>query len=587
MILLRRLVVLSAFCLPATLQGQKPALAQADWDRWRSISGAALTNDGRWAAYSIAPLVGDGELVLRSTSGPTEYRIARGYLGRPNNVPGGLRPRAANPEDEPAGPGVAPAQLTADSKYALVLTYPTQAEFDRVARDRRRAATVQNRADLALVRLADGNVTTIQRVRSFRLPRYSGAWVAYVVADSAPADSSARPAGGGAPAAPAARPATPRRRFGTALVLRNLATGGEERIADVLDFAFDDSAKVFAYAVVSRASDKDGAYVRNLSTGATTTLLSGKGDYTQIALDRAASQIAFVSNRDEFGKDNATFTLYHASIREGVAKPAVTASALSGRRLVEGANVAFTRAGNAIVLGIAPPLVDTLPADSLVNKSVFDLWHYKDATLQPAQRLSAARDRNRSFQAIYHVATKKLVRLANDSMPQVSISDDGRIALANTRERYMIEQMWGDGGTDVYVIDAVTGTAKLVREKITGNAQLSTNAKYAAFFDNGKWFTYNVATGRTTEVTAAVKGVSFARETHDTPSPAPAWGIAGWTKDDRSMLVYDRWDIWEIDPTGVRAPVMVTDSMGRKGGVTLRLAMGGGGFGFGGHGMKG
>src|SRR6266850_7517892 len=175
----RRAILLSAFCIPAVLHAQKRVLTQADWDRWKSINGAALSNDGKWAAYSLAPLVGDGELVLRATNGTTEYRIPRGYLGRPNNVPGGLRPRpaGANPEEEPTAPTIAPAQLTADSKFAVVLTYPTQAEFDRVARDRRRAAAVQNRADLAIVRLADGSVTSAPRVRSFRLPRYSGAWL--------------------------------------------------------------------------------------------------------------------------------------------------------------------------------------------------------------------------------------------------------------------------------------------------------------------------------------------------------------------------------------------------------------------------
>src|SRR6185436_20031855 len=100
--------------------------------------------------------------IIRSTSSSAEYHVPRGYLGRPNNVPGGLRPRAgANAEDEPAGPNIAPSQFTADSRFALVLTYPSQAEFDRTARDRRRSAAVQARSDLAIVRLSDGNVTTI------------------------------------------------------------------------------------------------------------------------------------------------------------------------------------------------------------------------------------------------------------------------------------------------------------------------------------------------------------------------------------------------------------------------------------------
>jgi dienelactone hydrolase len=583
---IRPLLVPALLVLSTPVLAQKRALTQADWDLWKSISAPALSNDGKWAIYSLAPLVGDGELVVRATSGTTEYRVPRGYLGRPNNTPGGLRPRAGgNPEEEPGGAQIAPAQLTADSRFALALTYATKAEFDAAGRDRRRAAAMQSRANLAIMRLADGNVTTLPRVRSFRLPRSAGGWVAYVPADSATADSSARPGlpGGRAPAAPAG----PRRRYGSALVLRNLATGAETRMADVIDYAFDDSAKVLAYLVVSRDSTNDGAFVHALASGAVTRLLSGPGDYAQLAIDRSGTQVAFLANRDAFSGDRS-HTLYHASLREGVARPAVASAAVgAGLRIAESANVSFTRDGGALLLGVAPPAVDTLPADSLVDKAVFDLWHYKDAQLQPTQRLNAARDRNRSFQAVYHVAAKRFVRLANDSIPSVSVSDDGRVAIGNTRERYAISSMWGDAGTDVYLIDGMTGQIRLMREKISAAAQLSPDARYVLLYDEGRYISYALATGRAVDLTEKLAGVSFARETHDTPSPAPGWGVAGWTRGDRSVLLYDRYDIWELDPAGVRAPVMVTDSAGRRNKVQLRLALGGGGGGGGGGGFGG
>ena len=582
------LLVLGA-ATPVFAQSSKKVLTQADWDIWKSITAPALSNDGKWAVYTLVPQVGDGELVIRSTSGSTEYRVPRGYIGRPNNTPGGLRgPAGGTGEGDPVGPAVAPAQITADSRYVLVSTQPPRADVERAGRGRGAAA---NRQSLAIVSLADGKVTSISGVRSFRLARDNGTWVAYAAEpDSAAGDSASRaPATGGRGRGGRGAPVGPRRQFGSTLVLRNLSTGAEERLSDVLSYAFDDSAKAFAYTVVSRDSTRDGAFVRNLSSGTTTTLLTGHGDYKAVAFDRAGAQIVFLSDRDEFGRGAAPrYALYEALVKGGAAQAVVTPAQLSsGMRIADGAQIGFTRTGTAITFNVAPPLIDSVPADSLVGKAVYDLWHYKDPVLQPTQRINAARERNKSYAAVYFPAAKKLVQLADDSMPAVALSDDAKIGVANSRERYMIEQMWGDGGTDVYVIDAATGTRKLIREKIDGNAQLSPDGKYVVFYDNEHWYTYSTTTAKLADITGGLKGVHFENETDDHPSEPPAWGLAGWTKGDKSVLLYEHYDIWELDPAGVKAPVMVTDSVGRRNSIQFRLAEGGGRGGRGGGGGRG
>ena len=603
----RPLLALLATVLPLAAHAQAPTaskrlLTQADWDRWRTISSPAISNDGRWVAYTLIPLVGDGELVIRSTQASTEYRVPRGFLGRPNNVPGGLRPPAGGAgEDDPAPPTASPAQFSDDSRIAAVLIQPTQAQVERAqaaARSRGRAGggaagrtgSPGGSTSLAIITLADGKVTSIPRVRSFRLPRESGQWLAYVAEADSAADSTARTGAAGRGAVPGA----PRRTYGSTLVLRNLATGAEERIPDVLMYAFDDSAKVLGYTVVSRDSTRDGAFVRQLGAGTTTTLLAGRGNYKAIAFDSLGRQVAFLSDRDEFGQPKPRYTLYHAALKSGAAQPAVAPDALAeGLRIADNAGVSFTRAGNAILFGTGPIHPDSVPADSLADKAVFDLWHYKDPTLQPSQRLTANRDRNRSFQAAYFPSSKKLVQLANDSIPSVDVSADGRIGVASSRERYRIETMWGDGGNDVYTIDPLTGSAKLIREKISGQAQLSPDGKYIAFFDRGRWYSHHVASGKTVDLTGPIAGARFEQETWDTPSIPSPWGIAGWTTGDKSILIYDRWDVWEIDPAGARPAIMVTDSAGRTGQVALRIVPvdrrggGGGGFGGGGGGFGG
>jgi hypothetical protein len=585
------LALTALLALSVVAQAQKKALTQADWDKWKSINAPALTPDGKWAVYTLIPQVGDGEMIVRSTSGSTEYHVPRGYLGRPNNTPGGLRgPAGAGGPEEggPAGPTATPPQITADSRFVIVATQLPQIDVERAGRGRGAAAA--NRQSMVILSLADGKTTTVAGVRSFRVARDNGTWLAYVPEDSAAAgDSSRAPAAGGGGAAggrggrggrgggggggPGGR-----RQFGNPLVLRNLATGAEERFADVVTYAFDDSAKTLGYTVVSRDSTKDGAFLRTLATGSTTTLLAGHGDYKGLAFDRTGSQLLFISDRDEFGQPKPRYSVYQASAKGGAPQAVVTPAALpAGLHLADASPVAFNRTATAIMFNIAPPPIDSVPTDSLVGKAVFDLWNYKDPTLQPAQKLSAGRDRNRSYQAVYFTATKKVVKLADDSVPNVTLSDDSKIGVANSRERYMIEAMWGDGATDLYLVDATTGAHKLVKEHIQGNGQLSPDAKYVTYYDKGHWYSYTVATGKTVDLNATAKGVSFAQETHDTPDAPPAWGIAGWTKGDQAVLIYDRYDIWNVDPTGARPAIVVTDSVGRKSTIQFRLAEGGGG----------
>jgi hypothetical protein len=388
MISIRRVAVaLVVAALPASVHAQKRVLTQADWDKWRSINGAAISSDGRWAIYTLVPQVGDGELVIRATQNTTEYRVPRGFIGRPNNTPGGLRgPAGGTGEGDPTGPQVAAAQFTADNKYVLTTVQPTQADIERAAvrvagRGGRGAAQAQ-RNSLAIVSLADGKVAMINGVRSFRVPRENGTWLAYVPEpDSASADSTNRGgAAGGRGGRGGAGGGGARRSYGSPLVLRNLATGAEERLTDVLAFVFDDSAKVLGYTVVSRDSTKDGAFLRNLGTGATSTLLSGRGDYKGLVFDRTASQFAFFSNRDEISQPKPRFTLYHGSLKGGSAQAVVTPNSVPAMRIADNGSVSFTRNGNALQFNLAPPSVDSVPADSLVGKAVFDLWHYKDPT---------------------------------------------------------------------------------------------------------------------------------------------------------------------------------------------------------------
>src|SRR5687767_7512638 len=589
--------------LPLGAVAQKRPLRQADWDRWRSVGGATLSADGKWVAYTQNPRVGDGDFVVRSTSGATEYHVNLGYTNRDNNTPGGERGRA--------GGGAAPAgggggrggrggggggggggtgPFSADSRFAFVMvTQLPRVEAERAeaaARGRGRGAgggaeTPNPRANsLRIIRLAEGRIDTIAGARSFRIPEANGKWLVYSPgANEATPDTTEAAGGragrGGAPGGGgpgAGRAGGPRRSYGSTIVLRNLDTGAEERLPDVASYLFDDSAKVLAYTVTSRDSVRDGVYLRDLVTGTTRTVLSGPGNYRGFAFDRGQKQFVFVTDREDFGKPDARLVIHHGNVRAGTAQPILTSAALPPEtRFPENFSASFTRAGNAITVSIAPPPDEGVPSDSLVGKPRFDLWHYKDVQVQPTQLLQVSQARNRTYQAIYNLATKKLTQLTTAEFPNVTLSEDARVALAATNVPYALESTWGRGGTDVYVLDPATGTRKPIAKKITGNAQLSVGGKYIMYFDQNHWHSHNIATGKTVDITSPVSGVHFEQETFSRPTDPSAWGIAGWTRDDRSVLVYDRYDIWELDPAGVRPAAMLTDSLGQREHITLRI----------------
>src|SRR5258708_15083076 len=484
--------------LPAIGQSQtKKPLTQADWDRWRSITAPTLSPDGKWAAYTLTPQVGDGEFVVRST-----------------------------------------------------------------------------RVSFVLIKLADGTQSTSEG-RNPRFPKDNGKWMLYSLgADSSATDAAGGGRGGrGGGGRGGAAPAGGRRQYGSEVVLRNMDSGAEDRLADVSSSIFDDSAKVLAYTVTSHDSTKDGVFIRNLGAGSTQTVLTGQGNYRGLAFDHAQQQFTFASDKDDFGKDHARSTIYVGAVRTGQATPAITPAMWPNDVRVpdNGGAPQFTRAGNAIVFQLGTLPEDTIPADSLTGKAVFDLWNYKDPDLQPTQKLRLAQDRNKTYQSIFNLTTKKIVQLAGDTITNVQLSDDAKVGVATSGVKYSIESMWHPGQSDVYLVDPATGSHRIIAERVKGQAQLSVEGKYVTYYNDQHWFVYNVATAKTVDVSAPLKGVHFEQETWSTPDEPNAWGIAGWTKGDKSLLINDRFDIWEIDPNGLKQAVVVTDSVGRKKNITFRI----------------
>ena len=563
----RPAVLLSLLLLAATsgvAQGRRP-ITQDDYDRWRVAQAPTIAPTGAWAAWTEVPQVGDGDLVVRETRGTREARVPRGFLGRP----------IVNLTASTDSPFVAPPpQFTADGSMLVAIGYAPMADFERARKARPRALAVP-RSALIIVPLTGAlalQPVIVPRVRSVRVPRDGGKIIAYLLEQDT---ATARAAGDTiarrtADSAASRRPRV--REYGTTLVIRNIESGIEERVADVNSYAIDPTGTWVAYTIVSRTPERDGAVVRTVAGGTETRLMQGTGNYKAITFDREGRQVAFVSDKDEFTAEKPRYAAYHAVVgKGGMARRVIAPDAFAPLATLSDRQVAFSRDGSTLVLGAAPILPDTIPADSLTDRSQVDVWHYMEPRLQPQQKLEATRDRGRTWLVAHRIAGNVTRVIGGDTIARALLSDDGAVALALSDRPYALARLWGDDGFDVSVVDVVTGQSRRVAEKVEFNAQLSPTGRYATWFANGRWFTHDVKARKTVDVTGALKGVHFDQETWDTPSTPAPWGIAGWTTGDRSMLAYSRFDVWELDPSGVRPARSVTDSTGVKGSTVLRL----------------
>src|SRR2546426_2160421 len=134
---------------------------------------------------------------------------------------------------------------------------------------------------------------------------------------------------------------------------------------------------------------------------------------------------------------------------------------------------------------------------------------------------------------------------------------------------YRQESSWDQDYTDVYLLDLKTGKPKKVLEHWGNAATMSPGGKYVLHFDekSGHWLTYRVADGVRANLTEKIAS-KFQQENNTPDLPAP-YGAGGWTADDKSVLLYDKVDIWEVNPDGTSART-VTGGGGRKQDVTFR-----------------
>ena len=560
----------------ATAVSTKKPLSYDAYDAWWSIQGTTVSRDGKWIAYALSSQGVDGQLVVRNVDSGQEFR----------------QPRGTNPT------------FTPDGRFLTFSIAQTKAEEEKERLSARaragagrgsgagsqqggenaQSANTAPRTGAGIMTLSSGQAATFERIGGVSMPAESSTWVALHRGRAGASGRGGRGAaagrggrGGEPPATAAAGGAqtesaaesstrTKRKDNGADLIVRNLTTGQDVTIPLVSDFAWSRDGSWLVYAVSSPKAEEDGAFARKMSDGTTIALHKGKGNYKGLEFDEAGAQAAFLSDQAEYDKDVSPYRLYYWKVGDEKAielASAETRGLAAGMVISDQAPPRFSQDGHRLFLGTAPRPQPPAAEGAPQPRSV-DVWHYQDPLLQPMQRVRAQQERNRTYRAVMHIADKKFVQLATLDFPTVLPGEDVGRAVGTSDLAYRREMSWDTTYADVALVDLKSGQRQAILQHWRGTPTLSPGGKYLLYFDEGEadWFTYRIADGVKVNLTVKL-GQNFWREDHDTPNLPPAYGTAGWTKNDASVLLYDKYDVWEVKPDG-SAPRMITNGAGRK-----------------------
>src|SRR5262249_27217908 len=155
----------------------------------------------------------------------------------------------------------------------------------------------------------------------------------------------------------------------------------------------------------------------------------------------------------------------------------------------------------------------------------------------------AEQERNRSYRAVVRLQDRSFRQLADEKLPDVNFFADGDWAVGQDDRPYRMLVGYDAAYSDYYLVNTCDGARQPMLRKQQGFPSFSPNGKYALFYDSKDWNTFSIPDGKVTNLTKNL-GVPFGVEEYDSPSTPPPYGTAGWTKDDKSVLLYDRYDIW-------------------------------------------
>ena len=491
-------------------EGEKRVLTLDDYPKWKHIQEVTIADIGDWITYGYRPNGGDVTLYIKNLDNGKIYDVAVG----------------SDPK------------ISEDSRWAAYKISPSKEEAEKLRKERKPVKT-----KVELLDLSSGDKVTYVNAASFIFSNGSGFFA--VKKDKADKDA---------------------KYDGTDLVLRNLKTGLDLNIGNVGNFLFNHDGTMLAYTIDADKKAGNGVYVLVLESGAIRPLDSGEADYAQLTWDdngrkplpdyakgRALAVLKGKKPEKSVQKENALLVfagLGTDKVTRTVYNPADDESFPEGMILSEKGELTWSEDNSRIFCGIKEQEAEPDKSEDPVAN--VDVWHWKDERLQSVQEVQANRDRRFTYRSVFLLKEKKFIPLTDESMRTIDIPRAGKWAVGRDNKKYRADVNRGRSTADYYRIDLDTGRRTLIIEELPVRMGLDPNGRYFLYFKDGHFWVYDLDEEKHTSISESAP-VSFVNVEMDVPTDERPWGVAGWTKDGKGLIVYHKYDVWMLNLDGSKA----------------------------------
>jgi len=511
----------------------KKVLTIDDYERWRTIGAVSISDNGEWITFSYVFADKDDTLYIKSTSTDKVYEIPRGSLP----------PRGRT------------AAFSDNSKWVAYFIDLPDKEKKKLQKEKK---PVPRKAEL--LNLETGDKLTWEKVASFSFSKGSG----FLAVKKIKADPKSK-------------------LKGSDLILRNLTEGHHELIGHVNEFGFNKPGTLFAYTIDASDKNGNGLYLIDLMSGVRKPLDNGDVDYSRMAWNEKGTAIAVLKGKEKKGflhKENVLVAVTGVGSETANKTEYVPSSVFDFPKdhvISEKGAVVWTDNLNKIFFGIKEQ--ETKPEDKKDEENKdedkkdddeeladVDIWHWNDDRLQSVQEASAKRDMDFTYMGVLLLNSKKFHQLTDKKMRSISLSRDGKWGIGRDNSKYWSD--WKDAFADLYRVNTGTGERTLILEAQYRTYGISPDSKSFLYWKDAHIWIYVLDSNTHINLTEKAP-VSFINVESDYAGEKPPYGVAGWTKDKKSVVLYHKYDLW-LQPLDGSPPRNLTEGYGDKNEIRLR-----------------